>query len=54
MILGRSWQTCVPKATTRRRWRRICQRIAGPIRTPAPGWTIAHQIGHLLWTDRGR
>lgn len=22
--------------------------------TPAPGWTIAHQIGHLLWTDRGR
>jgi uncharacterized protein (TIGR03084 family) len=21
--------------------------------TPATGWTIAHQIGHLLWTDRG-
>jgi uncharacterized protein (TIGR03084 family) len=20
--------------------------------TPAPGWTIAHQIGHLSWTDR--
>lgn len=20
--------------------------------TPAPGWTIAHQVGHLLWTDR--
>lgn len=20
--------------------------------TPAPGWTVAHQIGHLLWTDR--
>jgi uncharacterized protein (TIGR03084 family) len=20
--------------------------------TPAAGWTIAHQIGHLLWTDR--
>ncbi len=20
--------------------------------TPAPGWTIAHQIGHLLWTDK--
>ena len=20
--------------------------------TPASGWTIAHQIGHLLWTDR--
>ncbi|MRH86355.1 TIGR03084 family protein [Nocardia sp. SYP-A9097] len=20
--------------------------------TPAPGWTIAHQIGHLTWTDR--
>ncbi|MEE6178361.1 TIGR03084 family metal-binding protein [Mycobacterium sp. 050134] len=20
--------------------------------TPATGWTIAHQIGHLLWTDR--
>jgi uncharacterized protein (TIGR03084 family) len=20
--------------------------------TPSPGWTIAHQIGHLLWTDR--
>ncbi|MEZ0364914.1 TIGR03084 family metal-binding protein [Mycobacterium sp. pUA109] len=26
------------------------QRWAAP--TPAPGWTIAHQIGHLLWTDR--
>ena len=26
------------------------QRWADP--TPAPGWTIAHQIGHLLWTDR--
>jgi len=26
------------------------QRWATP--TPAPGWTIAHQIGHLLWTDR--
>ena len=22
--------------------------------TPAAGWTIAHQIAHLLWTDRGR
>jgi len=20
--------------------------------TPAPGWSIAHQIAHLLWTDR--
>ncbi|MDT5250161.1 MAG: hypothetical protein QOJ28_2795, partial [Mycobacterium sp.] len=20
--------------------------------TPAPGWTIAHQIAHLHWTDR--
>ncbi len=20
--------------------------------TPATGWTVAHQIGHLLWTDR--
>lgn len=20
--------------------------------TPAKGWTVAHQIGHLLWTDR--
>ncbi|MDT5054362.1 MAG: hypothetical protein QOF66_2728 [Mycobacterium sp.] len=20
--------------------------------TPAPGWTIAHQIAHLMWTDR--
>ena len=26
------------------------QRWSDP--TPAPGWTIAHQIGHLLWTDR--
>lgn len=26
------------------------QRWADP--TPAPGWTIAHQIAHLLWTDR--
>src|ERR1700751_2691979 len=26
------------------------QRWADP--TPAPGWTIAHQIGHLLWTHR--
>ncbi|NMD94224.1 TIGR03084 family protein [Rhodococcus sp. BL-253-APC-6A1W] len=22
------------------------------VATPAKGWTIAHQIGHLLWTDR--
>jgi uncharacterized protein (TIGR03084 family) len=21
--------------------------------TPAPGWTIAHQIAHLAWTDQG-
>jgi uncharacterized protein (TIGR03084 family) len=21
--------------------------------TPAEGWTVAHQIGHLAWTDRG-
>ncbi|MFG2293996.1 TIGR03084 family metal-binding protein [Streptomyces sp. NPDC048603] len=21
-------------------------------KTPAPGWTIAHQIAHLAWTDR--
>lgn len=21
------------------------------LRTPAPGWTIAHQVGHLAWTD---
>lgn len=21
-------------------------------RTPAPGWTVAHQIAHLAWTDR--
>src|SRR5947208_17062505 len=27
------------------------ERWAAP--TPAAGWTIAHQIGHLLWTDRG-
>src|SRR5690606_11454163 len=20
--------------------------------TPAPGWTVAHQIAHLAWTDR--
>lgn len=26
------------------------ERWADP--TPAPGWTIAHQVGHLLWTDR--
>ena len=25
---------------------------AGPTGTPAPGWSIAHQIAHLLWTDR--
>jgi uncharacterized protein (TIGR03084 family) len=29
---------------------------AGPDRwglpTPAPGWTVAHQIAHLAWTDR--
>ena len=25
------------------------QRWADP--TPAPGWTIAHQIAHLMWTD---
>ncbi|MEV0976900.1 TIGR03084 family metal-binding protein [Streptomyces sp. NPDC049915] len=22
------------------------------LRTPAPGWTVAHQIAHLAWTDR--
>ncbi|OIK03988.1 TIGR03084 family metal-binding protein [Streptomyces monashensis] len=22
------------------------------LRTPAPGWTVAHQIAHLYWTDR--
>lgn len=22
------------------------------VATPAPGWTIAHQIAHLAWTDR--
>jgi uncharacterized protein (TIGR03084 family) len=33
--------------------------LVGPLQTaawtaptPAPGWTIAHQIAHLLWTDR--
>jgi uncharacterized protein (TIGR03084 family) len=26
------------------------ERWAAP--TPAVGWTIAHQVGHLLWTDR--
>jgi uncharacterized protein (TIGR03084 family) len=26
------------------------ERWAAP--TPSPGWTVAHQIGHLLWTDR--
>lgn len=25
------------------------ERWASP--TPAPGWTVAHQIGHLAWTD---
>jgi uncharacterized protein (TIGR03084 family) len=24
---------------------------AWALKTPAPGWTIAHQIGHLVWTD---
>jgi uncharacterized protein (TIGR03084 family) len=24
---------------------------AWALETPAPGWTIAHQIGHLAWTD---
>jgi uncharacterized protein (TIGR03084 family) len=28
----------------------VAARWAEP--TPSPGWTIAHQIGHLLWTDR--
>jgi len=34
-------------------------RLVGPLPdadwrrpTPAPGWTIAHQIAHLAWTDR--
>ena len=22
------------------------------LQTPAPGWTVAHQIAHLAWTDR--
>lgn len=25
---------------------------AWAVDTPAPGWTVAHQIAHLLWTDR--
>ncbi len=25
---------------------------AWPTPTPAAGWTIAHQIAHLAWTDR--
>ena len=32
----------------------VCQLPAASweLATPAAGWTIAHQIGHLLWTDR--
>ena len=33
-------------------WSPSCPPRDGPKATPAPGWTIAHQIAHLLWTDR--
>lgn len=29
----------------------VLGRGAWRCQTPAPGWTIAHQIGHLAWTD---
>ena len=40
------------KATTSTRWSPTCLPIAWANPTPAPRWTIAHQIAHLLWTDR--
>ena len=40
------------KATTSTRWSPTCLPIGWADATPAPGWTIAHQIAHLLWTDR--
>jgi len=33
----------------------LVRELADPqwsLETPAPGWTIAHQIAHLTWTDR--
>lgn len=34
---------CLVAELSRERWSRA---------TPAPGWTVAHQIAHLAWTDR--
>ncbi len=42
----------MPRATTSTRWSAICQPTKWATDTPAAGWTIAHQIAHLLWTDR--
>ena len=49
---ARSSPICVPRATTWTRWSPPCPRSGWAAATPAPGWTIAHQIAHLLWTDR--
>ena len=49
---ARWWPICAPKATTSTRWWPTCRPTVGRADTPAPGWTIAHQIAHLLWTDR--
>ena len=43
---------CVPRATNSTPWSRRLPDADWPTPTPAPGWTIAHQIAHLLWTDR--
>ena len=49
---ARWWPICAPKATSSTGWWPSCPPSGGPTATPAPGWTIAHQIAHLLWTDR--
>ena len=44
----RTWPPSPPTWTP---WWRPCPRPTGRRPTPAPGWTVGHQIAHLAWTD---
>ena len=50
-----AWPPCSrisrPRARSWTRWSRLPASTVTSA-TPAAGWTIAHQIGHLNWTDR--
>ena len=47
---NRSSTTCAPRVTPRTASSGAARRRLGPGHAGA-GWTIAHQIAHLLWTD---